>query len=394
VINQLPKTAGQTEKGVMVDIAKMIPLEQLLKMLSEGVSALYTNHRNDDALTRRTDPAGGRKMARIFRGQGRGVARALLLAFAFVAVASPSARAQLYEQPELIVDPGMHTAPIRDVGVDAAGRIAITGGLDKTLRIWSLTNGELLRTIRIPAGPGDIGKIYAVAVRPDGPLVAAGGWTQFSNSAREDSIYVFKTLTGQMAARIAGIPSSTASLAFSPDGRYLAAGLFGTNGLRVYDRDRQWSEVFRDTNYGDRIWGVTFSADGRLATTSYDGKVRLYDRDFRLVVPPEKVTGGRGPFKIAFSPDGALLAVGYNDVPNDLIDENVRAQMLKQSDGGVAHLETEYNDLFIDKHGSLPGAEQQAQGATRLHRVGHRSQRSRCHAGRTPKSMWWNSTPA
>jgi hypothetical protein len=33
---------------------KAIPLEQLVKMLSDGVSALYTNHRNDDALTRRT----------------------------------------------------------------------------------------------------------------------------------------------------------------------------------------------------------------------------------------------------------------------------------------------------------------------------------------------------
>ena len=54
VINLLPKTAGQTDKGVMIDIAKMIPLEQLLKVLSEGVSALYTNHRSDDALTRRT----------------------------------------------------------------------------------------------------------------------------------------------------------------------------------------------------------------------------------------------------------------------------------------------------------------------------------------------------
>jgi hypothetical protein len=54
VIDLLPKTAGQTEKSVMVDIAKAIPLEQLLKMLSEGVSALYTNHRSDDALTRRT----------------------------------------------------------------------------------------------------------------------------------------------------------------------------------------------------------------------------------------------------------------------------------------------------------------------------------------------------
>ena len=52
--NLLPKAAGQTEKGVMIDIAQMIPFEQLLKMLSDGVSALYTNHRIDDALTRRT----------------------------------------------------------------------------------------------------------------------------------------------------------------------------------------------------------------------------------------------------------------------------------------------------------------------------------------------------
>jgi hypothetical protein len=54
VIKLLPQTAGSTEKGVMVDIVKMIPLEQLLKMLSDGVSALYTNYRSDVELTRRT----------------------------------------------------------------------------------------------------------------------------------------------------------------------------------------------------------------------------------------------------------------------------------------------------------------------------------------------------
>jgi WD40 repeat protein len=84
-------------------------------------------------------------MAGIFRGQGSGVARALLLALLFVAFASPAALAQLYEQPVLVVDPGMHTAPIRGVGVDAAGRIAVTGADDKTLRVWSLPDGQLLR---------------------------------------------------------------------------------------------------------------------------------------------------------------------------------------------------------------------------------------------------------
>jgi hypothetical protein len=51
VSNLLPDTAGQ--KNVILDIAK-VSIEPLLKMLSDGVSALYTNYRTDDALTRRT----------------------------------------------------------------------------------------------------------------------------------------------------------------------------------------------------------------------------------------------------------------------------------------------------------------------------------------------------
>jgi len=51
VSNLLPNTVGQ--KNVVIGIAK-VAVEPLLKMLLDGVSALYTNHRTDDALTRRT----------------------------------------------------------------------------------------------------------------------------------------------------------------------------------------------------------------------------------------------------------------------------------------------------------------------------------------------------
>jgi hypothetical protein len=51
VSNLVPNTAGQ--KNVVIGIAK-VAVEPLLKMLSDGVSALYNNHRTDDALTRRT----------------------------------------------------------------------------------------------------------------------------------------------------------------------------------------------------------------------------------------------------------------------------------------------------------------------------------------------------
>jgi hypothetical protein len=78
-------------------------------------------------------------MADIFRGQGSAIARLLapLPVLLFAMLANPAAMAQLSEQPMLVVDPSMHTAPIKAAAVDAAGRLAVTGSDDKTVRLWS-----------------------------------------------------------------------------------------------------------------------------------------------------------------------------------------------------------------------------------------------------------------
>jgi WD40 repeat protein len=226
-----------------------------------------------------------------------------------------------YDRPVLIVDPGAHAAPINAASVDAAGRLAVTGSDDKTVRIWSISEGTLLQTIRVPAGGGDAGKIYAVAISPDGKLVAAGGHTLGSTEYKSYPIYLFDLSTGRMIQRIADdLRNDTRRLIFSADGRYLAAAVGGFDGLRVYDRDKNWSEAFRDDHYDGSSHGVAFDKNGRLATTSLSGSIRLYDNHFKLIHVKE-TTNGHRPWGLAFKPDGKLLAVGYHDVAAvDLLD--------------------------------------------------------------------------
>jgi hypothetical protein len=105
--------------------------------------------------------------------------------------------------------------------------------------------------------------------------------------------------------------------------------------------DRQCTEVFSDTDYDDDIYGLTFALDGRLATASIDGKVRLYDRELKLVVPRGKATGGV-PFRITFSPDGTTLAVGYENAATvDLFDGHSLAPLPRPAMRQRAHYEME-----------------------------------------------------
>jgi len=215
----------------------------------------------------------------------------------------------LFEHPTLVADAGLHTGTIRSTAVERAGTFVVTGSEDKTVRIWSVTNGELLRTVRMPAGPGPAGKVYSVALSPDGQLIASGGWT--SGVAGEEAVYVFDQL-GCLVKQLSGLPDVTLKLAFSENGRFLAVAL-GDYSLRVYDRNQEWVEVFCSSDYGDEVYGLAFSADGHLAATCYDAKIRLYSPDFELVVPPKAVMLGERPHDIEFSPTHNVLAVGYAD---------------------------------------------------------------------------------
>jgi spermidine synthase len=65
-----------------------------------------------------------------------------------------------------------------------------------------------------------------------------------------------------------------------------------------------------------------------------------------------------------------LLAFGAGRAQADgLVDESVRARMLQHKDGRVAHIESEYHDVFVEKRGPLLALTTRARGETYFHSI-------------------------
>jgi WD40 repeat protein len=228
---------------------------------------------------------------------------------ASAAAAGEPAGTEFPSRPILRIEAEMHTAEVWRVATDAKGQTMVTASQDKTARVWDLRSGKLLRILRPPIADGKVGNLYAAAISPDGLTAAVGGLTG-NNPAGTNSIYLFDVSTGAMQKRIEGLPSTIHRLSYSPDGALLAAALGGTSGIRVF-RTRDWQTVLEDKDYRDESYSVAFSAQGRLVATCDDGDLRLYDANLRLIAR-RAAPGGNKPLTATFSPDGTLIAVGFD----------------------------------------------------------------------------------
>lgn len=214
------------------------------------------------------------------------------------------------QQPFLRIEAGAHTAPVARLAVDAGGQLLASVSDDKTLRLWTLPDGTQRQVIRPPIGTNEDGELYAVALSPDGGRVAAAGFTGQSWDGAF-CLYLYDARSGRLLARLSGLPTPVQHLAFSADGLRLAAALGGRAGIRVFDA-RTGQLLFNDAGYGGPARMLAFDREGRLATASADGHVRLYAADGRRLADKVPVNGAR-PFGLAWSPDGGLIAIGYED---------------------------------------------------------------------------------
>ncbi|MEM7309066.1 MAG: WD40 repeat domain-containing protein [Planctomycetota bacterium] len=216
--------------------------------------------------------------------------------------AARAAEVEIWSYPELeaLHTLPRHSGPVSSIAWSPDGERVLTGGYDRTARVWDAATGEQLRELSANAG-----FVFGVAYGRD--LLAAGGQDGRVRVWDDAGVQLFELLNHKAAAT---------ALALSPDGGTLASA--GADG--VLQLVNPLTGEARHTIPG--LKGLQFvlawSPSGdRVAVGAAD--VSIYDAQNGELL--QTIPRGRAPLTaLAWSPDGATLALGRADRSIHLIE--------------------------------------------------------------------------
>src|SRR5260370_42587956 len=90
----------------------------------------------------------------------------------------PAPPAPVDDRPLLRLEAGGPTTFVTSLAFSPDGQTLYAAGFDKVVRVWKLQDGKFTLdkvSYRVPIGPGLNGAINAIALSPDGTLLAAAG---------------------------------------------------------------------------------------------------------------------------------------------------------------------------------------------------------------------------
>ena len=148
--------------------------------------------------------------------------------------------------------------------------------------------------------------ISALAYQPDGKLLALGTFKE---------VRLVEPETGKTIATLPGEAEDVRAVAFSRDGKLLAAagGLPARGGeVKIWDVDKR-APLRTIAGHADCIYAVEFAPDGKaVATASYDKLIKLWDVESGKEIRTLK-DHIDAVYALAFTPDGKRLVSASAD---------------------------------------------------------------------------------
>lgn len=197
-----------------------------------------------------------------------------------------------------------HRSDVTALAWSPNGQYLASGGIDATVQVWKAASGQLVYTYR-----GHSDAIFSLAWSRDNQYLAS--------ASNDGSLQVWHALSGALLFSIQNPPSvrnhvaaSWNAVAWSPNGRYLAAG---GNGDVVLLDTRNGNTLGRYGYNGGTIHAIAWSPDSRfIAVGEADSTVLVWN-----TASGQNVYQYHGHsadvYALAWSPDGTRIASGSYD---------------------------------------------------------------------------------
>ncbi|MGF1581896.1 MAG: protein kinase [Gemmataceae bacterium] len=194
-----------------------------------------------------------------------------------------------------------HKEAVLAIAFTPDSKYMISGSADKTINIWDIKNGSVIRTIASHTGP-----VTGISVSPDGQ--------QFASSSRDGTVRLWKTKTGKELRRLDRHKGPATSVAFSPDGVHLASG---SEDKSVLIWKLRTKKIIRKQDFPGAVRSVVFANDGTQLAVVIDQtrKKKATDLLSLLDVASGRIVPTLSQYPataVAYSPDGKSIAIAHH----------------------------------------------------------------------------------
>lgn len=201
------------------------------------------------------------------------------------------------QQSEFVLQNG-HSAWVNSVAISPDGKVIASGSDDKTIMLWDMESGKLIRKLE-----GHLEAVRLVVFYPDGKTLAT-----ISN---DRTIKLWDIENKKQVQTLDSNSRGIYSAAISPDSKMVVTG--GFYNIELFDMSRSCPSKREIDGHIGNVYSIVFSPDGKsLASGGNDKLVKVWDVGASKLIHMMKGHSDKVN-SVIISPDGRTLISGSND---------------------------------------------------------------------------------